>query len=222
MSGVSSDVWGRSGVDTMTRNAFYFVLGCILAWGFVFTNIMVSITADWHPGLMEMLGVGLVIPIIGVFLSAWSNNPLLSFIGFNMVVGGISAIIGPVLAMYEMQMPGVVERAATMTAFVTAGMGVSGLLFPNFYRSIGGALFGALLVLVLVSFARLFIPVIQEVGIIDYIAAGLFALYIGFDMWRASEIPATLDNAVDVAVSLYLDIINLFLYLLRIYAEDKN
>ena len=40
-------------------------------------------------------------------------------------------------------------------------------------------------------------------------------------MWRASEIPATLDNAVDVAIALYLDIINLFITLARIYAESK-
>lgn len=222
MSGISNGVWERAGVDTMSRNAFYFVLGGVLSWGFVLTKLIAVSTASWQPGIVEFLFVGLVVPIVGIFASAWSKNSLISFLGFNLVVGGIAAIIGPTLAMYEVQMPGVVEQAATMTAFVTAGMGVSGLLFPNFYRSIGGALFGALLILVIVSFARLFIPAIQNVGIIDYIAAGIFALYIGFDMWRASEIPATLDNAVDVAVALYLDIINLFLYLLRIYAESKK
>jgi FtsH-binding integral membrane protein len=109
-----------------------------------------------------------------------------------------------------------------MTALVTAVMGATGLMFPNFYRSIGGALFGALLALVVVSFARSFIPAIQGVGIIDYISAGIFSLYIGYDMYRASEIPATLDNAVDVAVSLYLDILNLFLDLLRIMGKSDD
>ena len=219
---IDSDVWDRNGKDTMTRSAFYFVLGMILSWGFVFTMIVAKSTAEWHPGLGMLLVVGLGIPIAGIFMSAKSDNPLISFSGFNMVVGGLSAILGPVLAMYALKEPGLIERAATLTGLVTAVMGVSGLLFPNFYRSIGGALFGALLALVVVSFARLFIPAIQNVGVIDYISALIFSLYIGYDMWRASDIPATLDNAVDVAVSLYLDIINLFLDLLRILAESKD
>ena len=59
----------------------------------------------------------------------------------------------------------------------------------------------------------------MQFSIIHYLAAGPFAPYIGYDMWRASEIPATLDNAVDVSVSLYLDILNLFLWILPILAK---
>lgn len=222
MSLLSSGVWERSGSNEMSRNVFYLVLGAILSWGFVLTMLVAKSTATWQPNIVMLLLVGLGIPIAGIFMSAMSSNPLVSFAGFNMVVGGLSAILGPVLAMYEIKEPGLVERAAIMTGLVTAVMGTTGLMFPNFYRSIGGALFGALIALVVVSFARLFIPAIQDVGIIDYISAGIFSLYIGYDMWRASDIPATLDNAVDVAVSLYLDIINLFLDLLRILGSSKD
>lgn len=220
MGMMSSNVWDRGGSNEMSRNVFYFVLGAILSWGFVLTMLAAKSTAAWHPNIVSLLVVGLGIPIIGIFMSAMSSNPLISFAGFNLVVGGLSAILGPVLAMYDIKEPGLVERAAAMTALVTAVMGTTGMMFPNFYRSIGGALFGALTALVVVSFARLFIPAIQGVGIIDYISAGIFSLYIGYDMWRASDIPATLDNAVDIAVSLYLDIINLFLDLLRISSDD--
>jgi FtsH-binding integral membrane protein len=219
---ISSEVWERGGTDEMTRGSFYLVLGMILSWGFALTTIVAQATGTWEPGIGGILLVGLGVPIVGIFLSVSSGNALVSFLGFNLVVGGLSAILGPVLVMYEMKEPGLIERAATMTGLVTATMGVSGLLFPNFYRSIGGALFGALTALVVVSFARLFIPAIQGVGVIDYASALIFALYIGYDMWRASEIPATLDNAVDVAVSLYLDIINLFLDLLRIMSSSDD
>ena len=126
------------------------------------------------------------------------------------------AILGPVLAQYELAQPGIVGEAAQLTATTTGVMAVSGLLFPNFYRSIGGALFGALTALLVVLIASFFVPALMDFTIIHYLAAGLFSLYIGFDMYRASEIPATLDNAVDVCVSLYLDILNLFLWVLRI------
>lgn len=215
MSLFNTGVWERSGSSTLSRNVFYLATCAILSWGFVLTLLVAKSTANWHPGIWMFLLVGLGIPMIGILLSA-TRDALISFVGFNLIVGGLSAILGPVLAMNAIQQPGLIERVATLTGLVTAVMGISGMMFPNFYRQIGGILFGALTALVVVSFARLFIPAIQGVGIIDYISVVIFSLYIGYDMWRASDIPATLDNAVDIAISFYLDIINLFLTLLRI------
>lgn len=210
-----SNVWDDRGYGDMTRGAFYLVVGCILAWGFVLTKLMAQMTAGWEVGIFELLLVGLGIPIVGIFMS-FSRNALVAVLGFNLVVGGLAAILGPLLHSIAEVQPGLIERAAVFTALTTAVMAVSGLLFPDFYRSIGGALLGALTALVAVSIARLFIPAIQEVGVIDYISAVIFSLYIGYDMYRASEIRATLSNAVNVATALYLDIINLFLDFLRI------
>lgn len=213
----SSSVWERTGEEgTMSRGVFFLVLGLILSWGFVCTALISKSTAAWHPGFMMILLIGLGIPIIGISMSSVSDNAFVSFIGFNLVVLGISAILGPMLARYALAQPGLVERAAYFTGLTTFVMALSGFLFPDFYRSIGGALFGALSALVVVSILRLFIPAIQGVGIIDYISAAIFSLYIGYDMRRAMDVVPTLDNAVDIAVSLYLDIINLFLDLLRI------
>jgi FtsH-binding integral membrane protein len=193
----------------------------ILAWGFIATWIVSDMTAAWQPGTIELLLIGLGIPIVGILMSS-SSNPLISFIGFNCVAIPFGAVLGPLLAMYTEAYPGIVGQAAILTAGVTGVMAVSGLLFPKFYESIGGALFGALTALVIVSVLSLFIPQLQQYTIIHYIAAGIFALYIGYDMHRAATIPATLDNAVDSALALYLDIINLFLRLLEILAAKKD
>ena len=130
--------------------------------------------------------------------------------------------LGPLLAYYKMAYPGIVTEAALLTAGVTAVMALSGMAFPNFYKSIAGALFWGLMALVVVSLLSLFIPALANLTIVHYLAAGLFSLYIGFDMWRASEIPATFDNAVDVSISLYLDIINLFLRILAILGNRRS
>lgn len=219
---IKSDVFSRSGhADTMTRGAFYLVMTAVLAWGFIATMIVSDMTAGWQPGIVEILLIGLGIPILGIVMSI-SANPFISFVGFNLVVIPFGALLGPVLAMYTEAYPGIVGEAAMLTAGVTGVMAVSGLLFPNFYESIGGALFGALTALVVVSLLSLFIPALQQYTIIHYIAAGIFALYIGYDMHRAATIPATLDNAVDSAIALYLDIINLFLRILEILAAAKD
>jgi FtsH-binding integral membrane protein len=73
-----------------------------------------------------------------------------------------------------------------------------------------------------VRIGGLFVPELNNIGIIDYIAAGIFSLYIGYDMYRASVIERNIDNAVDVALSLYLDIINLFLEILKILGKNKS
>lgn len=52
--------------------------------------------------------------------------------------------------------------------------------------------------------------------ITSWVAAGVFSLYIGYDFQRAQAYPKTADNAVDCALDIYLDIINLFLRILRI------
>lgn len=218
---VKTDVYDRTGSDSMTRNAFYFIMGIMLAWGFTATYIVAEMTADWKPGTFAFLLVGLGLPILGIFMSM-SSSALISFAGFNLVVIPFGAILGPMLAQYELAQPGIVSEAAMLTGMVAGVMALSGLFFPNFYRSIGGALFGALLALVVISLVSLFIPALANFTIIHYAAAGLFALYIGYDMWRASEIPATLDNAVDVSISLYLDIINLFLWILRILGNRSD
>jgi FtsH-binding integral membrane protein len=216
---MKSDVFERSGEDTMTRGAFYLAIGIVLAWGFAATYIVSSMTATWQPSIGMFLLVGLAIPILGILLST-SSEPLVSFAGFNLVVIPSAAILGPALQQYEVAHTGIVAECAMLTGAVACVMAMTGLLFPNFYRSIGGMLFGALLTLLVVLIISLFVPALANFGVIQWGAAVLFALYIGFDMWRASDIPATLDNAIDVSVSLYLDIINLFLWILRIRSND--
>ena len=212
---MSDSVYMRTGSSDMSRNAFYLTIGGILVWGFIATAFASSLTKAWEPNIWVFLIVGLGLPILGIVMSA-KLGALGSFIGFNLVAIPFGLILGPVLAAYEVADPGVVGEAAILTAIVTGVMTVTGFLFPSFYSKIGGALFTALLVLLGVSVATLFMPELFHLTWIHYVAAGVFALYIGYDMYRASTMPATLDNAVDVSVSLYLDIINLFLRIMRI------
>jgi FtsH-binding integral membrane protein len=98
-------------------------------------------------------------------------------------------------------------------------MSMLAIIFPNFFSKIGGALFISLIGLVVVRIAQCFIPVLANLTIIDWISAGIFSLYVGFDWWRANNVPKTFDNAIDIALDLYLDIINLFLSILRILGK---
>ena len=56
----------------------------------------------------------------------------------------------------------------------------------------------------------------------DWIAAGLFSLYIGYDIYRSQQFAKTVDNAVDCALDIYLDVANLFIRLLQILGHRKD
>ena len=55
----------------------------------------------------------------------------------------------------------------------------------------------------------------------DWLFVILFSGYIGYDVARSQAFPKTLDNAVDSALDIYLDIINLFIRLLSILSRNN-
>jgi FtsH-binding integral membrane protein len=93
-------------------------------------------------------------------------------------------------------------------------------MFPAFFQKIVGALTVALIAVILVEvLGGLFFG--WSHGITDWIVVLIFCGYIGYDWGRANAIPKTLDNAIDSAAALYMDIINLFLRLLRILGRRR-
>jgi FtsH-binding integral membrane protein len=59
-------------------------------------------------------------------------------------------------------------------------------------------------------------------GWIDWAVAAIFCGYIGYDWGRAMRIPKTVDNAVDSAAAVYMDIVNLFARILRILGRRRK
>ena len=57
--------------------------------------------------------------------------------------------------------------------------------------------------------------------IFDFIVVIIFCGYIGYDWARAQEYNPTLDNAIDSAADIYVDVINLFVRILSIIGKRK-
>ena len=58
--------------------------------------------------------------------------------------------------------------------------------------------------------------------ILDYAVALIFCGYIGLDWCRAQRYPKTLDNAIDSAADIYLDVVNLFIRVLSITGKRSK
>lgn len=226
MASLSSSVWNRdSGYDEMDERTFIGAVSGFTASGLVLAAVVADACLKWQPGMAEFLLVGLGIPIVGICLSIFSNNWFVSLIGYALVVTGLGAISGPSVAMLESS---VVMNALLATAGTTVVMSVIGIVYPKSLAHWGGWLFGLLTVLLFVRIGQAimagygYASTVGGYPLVDYLAAILFCAYIIFDWNRAMRVPKTLDNAVDCAVALFLDIINLFWTLVQIFSGHSD
>lgn len=195
--------------------AYNLIIGLTLCWGFwvnwwMVSNIPVEPIRAVHPLLF--FGGYFASCMAGVYLFQRSSQPWISFLGYNLVVVPFGLVVNLVVSRYDANL---VQDAIRVTALVTVAMMAAGTLFPQFFSRIAGALTVALLAVIVVELVEVFILGIHH-GVIDWIVVLIFCGYIGVDWGRANQIPKTVDNGIDSAAALYMDIINLFLRILRI------
>ncbi len=219
---MENDVFNRrTTTETEISNSKYnLVIGLTLCWGFLVNWFMVKeispeSIASINPFIFY---IGYFAScLFGIMLFQKSDNPFISFLGYNFVVVPFGLIINIVVSQYN---PEIVTEAIRITALVTFVMMFLGSLFPRFFQKISGALSIALLAVIVVELVEMIFFEIHH-GILDWVVVLIFCGYIGYDWGRANQIPKTVDNAIDSAASLYMDIINLFLRILRILGRNK-
>ena len=127
--------------------------------------------------------------------------------------------LGLILESYVAQgLGGVVLNAAATTAAVTLAAGAYGYTTKRDLTGLGGILFVGLIGVVVASLVGIFVQLpLLYIGI-SAVAAVLFTGFLVFDLNRvAKSRGATEGQAILLAVSVYLDIFNLFLALLRLF-----
>lgn len=217
-----NDTFDRSGVSTggeISARLYNMIIGLTLLWGFALnwlmvTQIPVEAIADINQWVF-LIGY-LVCCFTGIWLFTSSDNPLVSFLGYNLVVIPFGFILNLVLAQYS---PELIKSAIELTGAVTLIMMCLGTMYPKFFEKIASALLIALVAAIVVEIIMI-VFLGGKLAIMDFIVALIFCGYIGYDWSRAQMIPKTVDNAVDSAASLYMDIINLFVRLLSILSND--
>lgn len=157
--------------------------------------------------------------IAGVTISRRSDQAVFSFVGYNLIVVPVGLCVAAAVTMGGYS-PSVVWHAMITTAGMTVIMVAAGLLFPQFFARIGSVLFFGLIGVLIGYLVSIFIPGVNRA--VTILSAGLFSLYIGYDVYRSQQFPHTVDNAIDCAVDLYLDIINLFLDLLQLFGKGND
>jgi FtsH-binding integral membrane protein len=222
----NNDVFSRthSTGQLLSPRTYNLAIGLTLGWGFFANYLIVK--------AVPVESLYAINPIVfflgffacamgGVFLFNKSDKPAVSFLGYNLVVLPFGLIVAMSVGMYtDPKYDGLVLETIQTTGFVTLAMMMLGSMFPAFFQKIVGALTVALIAVILVEvIGGLFFG--WSHGVTDWIVVLIFCGYIGYDWGRANAIPKTLDNAIDSAAALYMDIINLFLRLLRILGRRR-
>lgn len=209
--------------DTMTARSFNLVLTGVLAYGLAVNALMVYFLYEplrqmaTSIGWLGLLLIYFVPTIAGIIIANRSTNPFVSFLGYNLVV----LPIGLMLALIVPGLPaGIVVKAMGLTAMVTLTMMVLAVAKPQFFLGLGRTLFVALLVGLIAEIIASFLLGYRGM-LFDWLFVLLFSGYIGYDVARSQAYPKTMDNAVDCALDIYLDVINLFIRLLSILSRNN-
>ncbi|MGM9687604.1 MAG: Bax inhibitor-1 family protein [Alloprevotella sp.] len=126
------------------------------------------------------------------------------------------------------------ETSVATTFFVTAGtfgvMSLTGLFIKRDLSRIGRFLFMALIGLIVATLANYFLKVEGLAVVLNYIGVLIFCGLTAYDTQKMKEILAQSQDVGDesaqkiallCSLSLYLDFVNLFLYLLRFLGNKK-
>lgn len=206
----------------ISNRAYNLVMGGVLFYG-ILINIILCVTVgnvfEYVNPIAWIIGY-VVLCIIGIVMSSKSSNPIISFIGYNFVVVPMGLVISTAVEAYGGIDSRVVVLAFVYTAIITGCMIVLSVVKPEFFATLGRFLFVALIGLVVCELVLLIFRVDQVVT--AWISAGIFSLYIGYDIYRSQQFPKTVDNAVDCALDIYIDIANLFMDILRILGRSDN
>ena len=216
-------------VGTVMRKTFGWMAMCLLitaltAMGFVNSGLFYHIASS---GAMWLL---IIAELVLVFvLSARINKMSVATATIMLIV--YSALNGVTLSfIFVVYSLGSIAK----TFFITTGMfGVMALVGATTKRDLsklGSILFMALIGLIIASLVNIFLRSSGLDWIISIFGVVLFTALTAYDVQRVKRLAAESDLyddtqvgrlAVISALSLYLDFINLFLYLLRFFGRDN-
>lgn len=206
--------------SSLSVRSYNLAIGLTLAYGCILSAILASSTKDFVTGINPWLFVIIyfVVEFGAQALACISSNPFITFIAYNLCVLPIGMLLSTFVSYYT---KADITVALISVAAVTVVMCCASTMFPKFFESLGLGLFLALLIGIFVE-----LVVVYAFGykgtLFDWFFVVLFSLYVGFDWVMAESYPRTVNNAILSSISLYLDIVNLFVRLLSILGNKND
>jgi FtsH-binding integral membrane protein len=158
--------------------------------------------------------------IIGLNVASARGNEQLSItllLGLGLLLG---LALGPMLSDYVEADPAAVWQAAGATGGFVAGLGAAGYATRRDLSSWYRMLFWALLALIVFGVVAIFVSIPSENIIWSVAGLVIFGGYTLLDFNRLRR--SGQDQAVPIAASLFLDVLNIFLFFLQIFGGNNE
>ncbi len=201
-------------------------------YGLVFLSVLVTMLgsafAFTQPRLMQAVIVHPFISMIAIFVPlflaqrnarVFPKNVLLTLL-FTFVEG---VFIAPFLAVAEQAAPGTVSQAALLTFAAFGGLSLYATLSRRDFSAWGSFFFIGMIVLVIAMFINFFVASAAASLWISAIGVLIFAGLLVFDTWRITRSGQFgQDDYVFAAVQIYLDLLNMFLFILSLLGNRSR
>jgi len=136
---------------------------------------------------------------------------------FGLLVG---VALAPVLAVYASMDPQALWQAGGATALFIAGFGAAGYATRRDLTSIARVAFWALLALIVFGIVLIFVQIPGGALIYSVLGLAIFAAFTLFDFQRLRR-SKDIRTAPLLAASIFLDILNVFLFFLQIFSREQ-
>ncbi len=164
--------------------------------------------------------VGSFAAIFGLNFAASSGRTQLAT-GLLFALGLLLGLaISPVIADYASADPSALWQAAGATAAFVAGLGAYGYATRRDLSSWARVLFWALLGLIAFGLVAIFVSIPGAHVIYAVAGIGIFGAYTILDFNRLRRADA--DSAVLIAASIFLDVLNIFLFTLDLFGGQRD
>jgi modulator of FtsH protease len=156
---------------------------------------------------------------IGLMIGAYAlrERPGINFVmlyGFTFVTGlAISPIIN---ILTSAGYADIILQALGVTAGLTVALSAYAMTTKRDFSGLAPYLFVAVIGLIIVGVLNMFLHSAFLHTVYMYAGVLIFSFYLIFDVQRARKFQNTVGNAIAITIGIYLDILNLFLFILQI------
>ncbi len=208
---------------TATRRDTHELLGQVMGLVAVtvgFTALGAYLGRDLSGATGLVAFVGSFATIFGLQFAATSGRKQLAvalLFGLGLLLG---LAVAPVIADYAGADPSALWQAAGATAAFVAGLGAYGYATSRDLSSWSRVLFWALLALIGFGLVAIFVAIPGAHVIYAVAGIGIFGAYTILDFNRLRRADA--DSAVLIAASIFLDVLNIFLFTLDLVGGQRD
>ncbi len=171
----------------------------------------------YHLGFLWFIGAFACLIAMNFAVRRSAQLTVVLLAGFGLMIGLACA---PVLAYYARTNPQALWSAGGATALFIAGFGAAGYATRRDLSALARVCFWALLALIVFGIVMIFVHIPNGWLIYSVLGLVIFAGFTMFDFQRLSR-SKDISSAPLLAASIFLDILNVFLFILRIFSRNN-